>query len=270
MLKPAATLIARVLGCAGTAILLGASSATAEQSPEPFTIRSSLDGKTGLAQRIRWIAYPSAGVRFPGVEFLIDGKVVSTNRIPPYAFGGDGRDEATGKVNTGYLVTSWLPPGMHEFTVRARGLGANRNTTATKTVVARVRPAKAPPAQLVGTWRRELTVAAPPDRNMLFREVTAQPGTYRIIVDRRYIRIFGTAPRKHVKIDYIASRAALTWGGPVWTGDPDEGGLCEPWGPTTTYSWSVSEDTLTLVPSDKADPCKQRGAIVTGEWTRVK
>mgnify|MGYP006148767051 CR=1 FL=1 len=44
--------------------------------PAAFTIRSSLDGKTTLPHRIAWIAYPSAAVEAPGVEFLIDGKVV--------------------------------------------------------------------------------------------------------------------------------------------------------------------------------------------------
>ncbi len=67
MQKSATTSIALVLGCAGLGILVGVPSATAEDAAEPLTIRSSLDGKTVLPHRIRWIAYPSAGVRFPGV-----------------------------------------------------------------------------------------------------------------------------------------------------------------------------------------------------------
>ena len=269
MQRRATLLIALVLGCAGLAILLGVSSAAADDAAEPFTIRSSLDGKTVLPHRIRWIAYPSAGVRFPGVEFLIDGKLVFDNRIPPYAFGGDGRDEATGKVNTGYLVTSWLSPGRHEFTVRARGLGANRNTTATKTVVGRVQPAKAPPTQLAGSWQRILETAVPPDRNVLYRKITVPPGTFRFTIDPRFMQMSGPVPG-NVKVDYVARPATLTIGGPVWTGDPAEGGVCEPWGPAATYSWSVSEGTLKLTPSGKGDACKQRGALLTGDWTRVK
>jgi hypothetical protein len=258
---------ALVVGLGGLGIALGATSAVAQPSAA-FTIRSSLDGKTVLPHRIRWIAYPSAPVLFPGVEFLIDGKVVFANRLVPFAFGADGRDEATRTVRTGYLVTSWLSPGKHEFTVRAR-----RNpdrATATKTMVARVLPASAPRAQLTGTWQRDLPTAVPPDRNVLYRSVTAQPGTYRITVDRRFIRMSGPAPRKHIKIDYVAGPATLTIRGPVWTGDPNEGAVCDPWGPETTYSWSVSDDTLTLAQASSADGCKQRGAIVTGEWTRVK
>jgi hypothetical protein len=258
-----------VIGLGGLAVALGATSAVAEPSAA-FTIRTSLDGKTVLPHRIRWIAYPSAPVLFPGVEFLIDGKVVFANRLEPFAFGADGRDEATRTVKTGYLVTSWLSPGKHAFTVRARGLGANRKTTATSTVVARVAAPPAALAQLTGTWQRNLTTAVPPDRNVLYRGVTAQPGTYRIAVDRRFIRMSGPAPRKHIKIDYVSGPATITIRGPVWTGDPDEGAVCDPWGPEATYSWSVSDRTLTLAPASSADACKQRGAIVTGEWTRVK
>jgi hypothetical protein len=269
-MKRVTALAAFACGCAALAGVLIASSAAAEQRAPAFMIRSSLDGKTVLPHRIRWIAYPSAGVRFPGVEFLIDGKVVFANRIPPYAFGADGRDEATGKVNTGYLVTSWLSPGRHEFMVRARGLGANRSAIATKTVVARVPPAPSPPAQLAGKWQRELTGAVPPDRNVLFRDITAEPGTYTMVFDRRYIRLSGPAPRKHGKVDFDASPGTITLGGPIWTGDPDESGICEPWGPPATYSWSVSAATLTLASARTADPCRQRGAIVSGEWQRVK
>lgn len=268
MLKRVTIIGALVLGCAGLAVVLTAASTAAEQRAAAFTIRSSLDGKTALPHRIRWIAYPSSGVLFPGVEFLIDGKVVFANRIPPYAFGADGRDEATGKVNTGYLVTSWLSPGRHEFTVRARGLGPNRKTVATKTVVAQVTPATAPPAQLTGSWQRILETAVPPDRNVLYREVTAQPGTYRITVDRRYIRITGPTPG-NVKVDYDAGEATVTFGGPVWTAGP-EGGWCEPWGPEATYSWSVNGGVLTLAPAGKADTCKQRGTLITGDWTRAR
>jgi hypothetical protein len=259
-----------------TALLVGfgccaaASSATTGESAKAFTIGSNLDGKTVLPDRIPWIAHASAPVLFPGVEFLIDGKVVFANRLEPYAFGADGRDEAPGTTKTGYLVTSWLAPGKHRFTVRGKAIVAGSRTTAEKTFVARVSAPPAPPAQLAGTWQRQLEAAVPPDPNRLYRSVTAQPGTYRLVVDRRYLRLSGPAPRKHLKIDYAAGPRTLTIRGPVWTGDPDEGAACDPWGPEATYSWSVSESTLTLELAGKADECKQRGAITTGEWTRVK
>jgi hypothetical protein len=266
----ATTLSALVLGCVGVAVVQTAPSAAAEQSAKACTIRSSLDGRTVLPHRIRWIAYPSAPVLFPGVEFLIDGKVVFANRLEPYAFADDGRDEASRTRKAGYLVTSWLAPGKHEFTVRGKALVAGRRTTVTRTVVARVARPPLPPARLVGTWRRELETAVPPDPNVLYRSVTAQPGTYRIVIDRRFIRMSGPAPRKHLKIDYVAGPATIAIRGPVWTGDSNEGAMCDPWGPEATYSWSVSEGTLTLAAASSADACKQRGAIVTGEWSRVQ
>jgi hypothetical protein len=266
----AGVVTALLLVCSGLAVLgASASAGTAQQNAKGFTIRSSLDGRTVLPRRVHWIAYPSGQVLFPGVEFLIDGKVVFANRLPPFAFGDDGQDEETGKVNTGYLVTTWLAPGTHRFTVRAKAMVAGKRTSAEKTVTARVAAPPLPPAQLAGTWQRQLDIAVPPDRNRLYRSVTAQPGTYRIVIDRRYVRVSGPAPRKHLKVDYVANPRTLTIRGPVWTGDPDEGAGCDPWGPDATYVWSVSDGTLTLEPARKPDACMQRGAILTGEWARI-
>jgi hypothetical protein len=125
------------------------------------------------------------------------------------------------------------------------------------------------PARLAGTWTRRLDTAAPPDPNRLYRNGTAQPGAYRIVIDERYLRVSGPAPRKHLKVDYVAGPRTLTIRGPVWTGDPDEGASCDPWGPEATYSWSASDGTLMLEPAGKPDPCKQRGAIMSGTWTRA-
>jgi hypothetical protein len=268
MTKWVVALVALLLGCGGFS---AASSATsAEQTAKAFAIRSSLDNKATLPLRIPWIATASAPVLYPGVEFLIDGKVVFANRLEPYAFGADGRDEASGTTKTGYLVTSWLAPGKHRFTVRGKAIVAGRRTTAEKTFVARVPAAPSPPTQLTGTWQRQLETAVPPDPNRLYRSVTAQPGTYRIVLDRRYLRMSGPAPRKHLKIDFVAGPGTIMIREPVWTGDPDDGAVCDPWGPEATYSWSVSDRTLTLSPASKPDECRQRGAIMTGEWTRVK
>jgi hypothetical protein len=267
MRRGVVALAALLVGCGGFAAASAAT--TGEQTAKAFTIGSNLDGRTVLPHRIPWIAHASAPVLFPGVEFLIDGKVVFANRLEPYAFGADGRDEASGTTKTGYLVTSFLAPGKHRFTVRGKAIVGGGRTTAEKTFVARVPAPPAPPAQLAGTWQRQLETAVPPDPNRLYRAVTAQPGTYRLVVDRRYLRLSGPAPRKHLKIDYLAGPRTLVIRGPVWRGDPDEGAACDPWGPEATYAWSVSEGSLTLEPAGKGDECKQRGAITTGEWTRV-
>jgi hypothetical protein len=262
----AGMLVALAVALVGLAAGLCAASAVARPGANTFTIRSSLDGKKVLPHRVAWIAYPSAFVLFPGVEFLIDGKVVFQNRLTPYAFGSDGRDEATNTLKTGYLVTSWLSPGMHSFTVRAR-----RNpdrVMVSETVVVRVRGASAPPARLAGTWTRDIPTAVPADKNVLWRE-TVPAGPKRMRIDRRYVEFSGTGPAR-VRFDFDATSTTLRLGGPVWTGDPNEVGSCEPWGPGATYSWSVSGDALTLAPLGSGDGCRQRGAIVTGEWTRLR
>lgn len=245
LLSRPTTLTALVLVCAGLAFVVGASSAAAERSATSFTIRSSLDGKTVLPHRIRWIAYPSAPVLFPGVEFLIDGKLAFDDRLEPYAFASDGRDEATKTVKTGYLVTSWLSPGKHRFTVRGSRVGDR--ATATKTAVVRVVQAPAPPAGLAGTWTRNLPNAVPPDRGVLYKNA-APAGPYRITIDRRYIRLQPQRTPVHVKFDYAAGATTVTIRGPVWAGYPNEGGWCDPWGPEVKYTWSVTGDTLTLAP----------------------
>jgi hypothetical protein len=263
-MKPATIAAVGVLGLAA---VLGASFADARPAADAFTIRSTLDGKKVLPHRIRWIAYPSDPVNYPGVEFLIDRKLVFQNRLAPFAFGADGRDEASETVKTGYLVTSWLKPGKHTFTVRAER--SPDRARVTRTVVARVLPAPAPPKALAGTWTRTLPEPVPPDRGVLYR-TTAPAGPYRLTIDRRYLRVDGpkSPPQSHGKAEYVATAATLRLGGPVWTGDRNEVGLCDPWGPDATYAWSVTGRTLTLEPRGASEACEQRGAIFSGEWTR--
>lgn len=281
----------KILALTALAIgVLGTPSAGARPDAAAFTIRSSLDGKTVLPHRIAWIGYPSANVEGAGVEFLIDGKLVFSNRLEPYAFGHDGRDETTGKRRTGYLVTSWLSPGQHRFTVRAvRASSAGGRVPATKTVVARVLRAPAPPGALAGTWRRTISRPVPGDRGALFASGRggtyadrdpAPAGPWTMVVDRRFVQ--HRAPTGYViNSDYSATATTVRFAGPVWTtprvpferfgwANPEEWGWCDPWGRETTYDWSVDGSTLTLTPAGGTDACKQRGMIFTGEWTRVK
>lgn len=274
------------------AVALGTSAANARIDAAAFTIRSSLDGKASLPHRIAWIGYPSAAVEAPGVEFLIDGKVVFRNRLEPYAFGADGRDETTGKRRTGYLVTSWLTPGKHAFTVRAvRASSAGSRVTASKTIHARVARAPAPPAALAGTWRRVVARPAPADAGALYATEPggnpanpgrdpAPAGRWTMSVDRRFVQ--HKAPTGYViNSDYAASAQTIRFASPVWTtprlflqpenghnANPLEWAWCDPWGRETTYTWSVDGNTLSLVPATGVDACRQRGMILAGEWTR--
>jgi hypothetical protein len=133
-------------GCGSALVLCAGASAV----PTPFKVTSTLDGKTALPHRIHWIAYP----RLPKttkvkVEFLIDGKVLWAERDVPYTYSED----------RGYLVTSWLAPGKHRFTVRATVVRVGdtivkNGQVAEDTVVASVPRAPDPPAALAGTWQR--------------------------------------------------------------------------------------------------------------------
>ena len=87
-----------------------AASSGGETAPR-FVVTSTLDGKSVLPHRIRWRAQPSLPVsQVSRVEFLIDGKVGWDEENAPYTYGDDSN----------WLVTSWLSPGRHRFTVASR------------------------------------------------------------------------------------------------------------------------------------------------------
>jgi hypothetical protein len=231
---------------------------------EGFRVRTSLDGKTVLPHRIHWLGFPSLSrAKVREVAFLIDGKVRWIEHGAPYSYSDDG----------GYLVTSWLSPGRHRFTVRVRSTDGR---TGTRTVVARVLPAPVPPAALAGAWQRNVPEAVG----------NSPAGTYTFIFERRWIQ--ERAPGKWdprtsgdtgfgsvIDSDWVPGPKTFEIAGgvtfrPLKDEDAEGGWWCEPWGPKATYSWSVSGETLTLAPVPRADPCSQRGAIYTGEWTRVR
>jgi len=113
----------------------------ATASTAKLTVTSTLDGHTALPHRIHWQAFPSGpSFAVSEVDYLIDGKQVWVEHIAPYFYGDDGN----------YLVTSFLTPGKHVFTVRAIDVGGH---VATDTVTATVPQAPSPPAALAGTWK---------------------------------------------------------------------------------------------------------------------
>jgi hypothetical protein len=262
---------AACIGCAGGD---DNAPASAEASKRPLTITSTLDGKKVLPHRIRWLAFSKPkGAKVKKVEFLIDGgKPRGVEKIAPYTFG---EDEFGKHFN--YLVTSWLTPGKHRFTVRATASDGRKSTD---TVVARVHPAPKPPGDLGGAWQRDVpdTSGAPkpgtpgnPTDNIF------PPGTYKMIIDRRWIQVH--YPGKYrvpqsdetgegwiLDSDYKASATRLRALGPVTfetLQDPPQaewGWWCWEDGPSATYRWSTSGDTLTLTPK-KSDPCTSRSFI---------
>jgi hypothetical protein len=244
------------------AIAAGAGAGTA------LKVRSSLDGKAVLPHRIHWLAYPVPSSTRVRVEFLIDGKLAAHEGYAPYSFADDG----------GYLVTSWLTPGKHTFTVRATA--REGGAVAQDTVTARVLPPTPPPAELAGTWKRTPDLTGHPN---------FPAGTYELVFDKRWIQ-----DRFPGKFDPRTSHAngAGSGSGLIQDNDWDpgptrfhvqgavvfrpfdrnlaEGGSwCENYGPGADYTWSITGDILTLAPVGGKDPCAPRGFIWTGEWTRV-
>src|SRR4051794_21130870 len=92
--------------CVAAALLPVAAEATPLN--QRLRVTSSLDGKRLLPHRIHWLAFPhlqtTSAVK---VDFLIDGQVRWSETKAPYSYSDDG----------GFLVTSFLAPGMHRFTV---------------------------------------------------------------------------------------------------------------------------------------------------------
>src|SRR5215212_2292185 len=122
-------------------------------SPTPaltaaLTVASTLDRQTTLPHRVTWQATPSVPEsQVSEVDFLIDGQLTFVERHAPYTFGRDG----------GYLITSFLTPGQHSFTVRVNTVGGQ---SAEATVKAAVEAAPAPPSALAGTsWTHTMTAA---------------------------------------------------------------------------------------------------------------
>ncbi len=226
-----------------------ASSAGGSPAQAPFTVKSSLDGKKVLPHRIRWLGRPSLPAsKVSEVRFLIDGKTRWIERNPPYTYGDDGN----------WLVTSWLSPGRHRFTVRAKAKGGS---TAQRTTISQVLPAPAPPAELAGTWKRALAGFG---------------GTWVLTVNRVGWKIrdpFGTG--NLIDVAYFPGGRLQARGG-IWTrphSDQEGNGWCEDRNAPVDYRWAVSADTLTLT-LDGLDRCVSQGreaqhVIWAGAWTKV-
>jgi hypothetical protein len=163
-----------------------------------------------------------------------------------------------------------LSPSRHRFTVRAVTAGGR---SVSKTTVARVLPAPAPPSELNGTrWMREVPPAQAP----------ALPGRWALKIDRTGWRIRDPRGEANwIDVVYVApGRLRLRNG--IWTrprqaqepNNVQEGsGWCEDTNASGSYRWSVTGETLTLV-LDGRDRCGapggERSRIVAGEWTRQR
>jgi hypothetical protein len=210
-----------------------------------------------LPLRVQWQAFPS-GTGITSVQFIIDGQLGWVEQKTPYFYGDDGN----------WLVTSFLAPGLHEFTVRALVIGGK---PASDTVKATTVAGDPPPAALQGSWKRtatpsEITAACTSDN-------CPPPGAWQLNISAKgwsttdpqggsglfdVVYVSGSAVQMRPTIEYPPFPNSNNGG---WCGDVD---------PLATYGATVSADgkSLNLRPSP-SDPCGDRLAILRGMWTRV-
>jgi len=252
------------------AAIVATASASAAGGSKALTVTSSLDHKTVLPLRTHWFAYPNQLVsKIFEVDYLIDGKVRWVEHFAPYNYGSD---DFHGHL--GYLITTWLAPGRHTFMARAK---AKDGQTATDTVVARVIPAPAPPVALAGKWTRTVTAA---DLTKAGKE-PPPAGKWTLVFDRvgawhldplgsGLVNEYDTAgARINVYAPIQMAPFGTAGGGVSRFGHHGIGGTdCNYDGPFGSYSWSVSDDQLTLTVTK--DPCGNRRAIWEGVWTRTR
>jgi hypothetical protein len=258
-----------------------AAQALAASAPK---VTSTLDGKKVLPIRMHWIAHthiPEAQIS--RVDFLIDGKLHTTHTAPItgstdlWAYG-----DADSLSTEGFLITTWLTPGEHRFTVR---VVETKGTKAIDTVTARVLPAPQPPAALAGAWTRVVTAQ---DVQKAQPQYGNPPpvGTWILYFDR--IGAWELDPMHTGLVnEYDAEPGIIHVYAPIQMGAPfscNSGGTCHggvsrfgygplggndcTWnGPFGTYQWTVTGTTLTLTATH--DACGDRQAIWEGTWTRT-
>lgn len=257
-----------LLAVASLACVIAVSSAVAGGEAQPIRITSSIDGKRVLPLRSRWLASPKVpSAKVAEVDFLIDGKVRCIERFAPYNYGSD---DFHGHL--GYLVTSWLSPGKHRFTVRAVLTNGQK---ATHTVVARVLPAPEPPAALAGRWRRTVT-----DEDVAKFGGDVPSGQWERVFDR--VGAWDLDPIGSGIVSHVVFRGdtiridAAVWMTPYVDGHGklnryghrDIGAGYREDGPAGSYRWSVTGDELRLTAINETSG--SRRAVWEGVWTRAR
>jgi hypothetical protein len=218
---------------------------------KPLKVRTTLDGKKVLPHRIHWVArtsLPESQVR--AVTFLIDGKVRWIEQHAPYTYGLDGN----------WLVTSWLPPGMHRFTARVTAIDGRRAVATTR---ARVIPEPAPPSELNDTsWTRVYTETEAGD---------APAGPWTLTIDATGWRVKDpNGEGAFIDVTYLGTGLVETRGG-IWTRpkNPYEGqAWCEDTNASARFTWKVADNSLTLALAGPSG-CDGFGPFMSRTWSHA-
>ena len=276
-----------LMGLVGVGGMVTQTPAARPSQQEAFRVTSTLDGKTVLPHRIHWVAKTTLPpTQIARINFTIDGKASwhwQGTKLPVFTYNEWDASLPSRTFASGYLVTSWLTPGRHRFTVQ---LQANDGRLAEDTVVARVLPAPNAPAALEGTWRRTIdTTNAPKLGSPANPTYTPVPsGIYKISFDNRWVK-------DHFPGKFDSTTSAKSGAGLAFLNDwtPKQASFhvqgnvnthpswfennvavwCYTGGPGADYHWSVTGNTLTIAPIGGTDACAIRGFIWTGRWQRA-
>jgi hypothetical protein len=232
--------------------VIAVSSALAGRDAKSFTVTSSLDGKTVLPLRIRWVAQPNIPTeQVKEVDYLIDGHRAWVEHHAPYYYGSNEGNYGNS------LVTSFLKPGQHTFTVLALTTSGQK---ATDTVKARVLAAPPPPAKLAGAWTRIVT---PDDLKKGPAGPPAGPWTITITSIG-----WATGPGDDFDVRYLPNGNVVI-GPEIDTLTRHSGAFC---GVDPLHTWTVAlsadDKSMQLNPVG-TDTCGDRVAILQGTWTRA-
>jgi len=244
-------------GCSSASA--GGHAASPAESSARLTVTSTLDGHTALPHRIHWQAFPSAPASdIAKVDFLIDAKLGWVEHVTPYFYGDDGN----------WLVTSFLTPGEHIFTVRVITADGH---TATDTVRASVTAAPAPPPALRSvTWARQVS---PADVRKATSDQPPPSGRWRLRISPTGWQLHDPTgggllfDAGYRSAGNLQMRPAIDY--PPYPKN-DQGGFCEDTDPVWAWTYSVGDGgkALTLHPVGH-DPCGDRIAILAGTWART-
>jgi hypothetical protein len=244
-------------GAASSGLAATSKTASAPAGSAELKVTSTLDGHTALPHQIHWQAFPSeSAADITEADFLIDGKLAWVEHVTPYFYGDDGN----------WLVTSFLTPGTHTFTVRVINI---QGRTATDTDRASVTAPSAPPAGLAGTWTRTVT---PADIKKATSNQPPPAGHWALVIGPVGWQLHDpTGGGMLFDIGYgrggnLQMRPTIEY--PPYP-NGNNGGFCEDADPVWAWTYSVRDGgkTLTLHPAGH-DPCGDRIAILAGTWTR--
>jgi len=238
---------------------------------QTFAVSSSLDGKKVLPLRSHWLGYTSLPpAQVDRVEFLIDGKVRWVEHKAPYNYASDDNGK-----NMGYLITTWLTPGLHRFVVRVVDKTGHAEKNA---LSARVVAAPAPPPELAGTWTRPNPKNGWQfrlwfDRVGVWYANRSRPGRGDGFVDQFDVRghtlnVYGSVVQGVQDVE----KGVCSGDGCLHVRHDGEtyaisGNVCNFSGPFGRYTWSRSADSLTLKVTHEG--CRGRAGMLAGTWTRT-